>query len=635
MQSFRPCSGWAVALFAGIIFGTALTSLGQITVLQFTNEWKFLQATSAPSAWMTNDFDDAQWPAGGGAFAVPAEEPLPAGLGVNTVLSTNLGDGYIFTSYFRAWMTLASSPTNVSVTGAAAVDDGAVIYVNGREAQRIGMPTGTISYRTAAARSGEVASRPLDTFALASSNFVQGDNLIAVEVHQDFNTSSDIVFAMKLDVEQLSPVVITTQPADQTVPENSRANFHVEATGSRLRYQWFRNNVAIPGATNALYQTSPVTFALSGSSYHVVVSNPVNVVRSAPATLTVVADTFRPRVESIVLDTNMLRVIVQFDETISPQSATNRANYSLMILGTTNTIPITNAQYALDRVRVWANQALNPRTNYALCIANVFDLRTNALVPNPTCLPVLFETVSNAVSMGEVWRYNDIELGPLPTNWMALDYNDDPNTPPYHWAEARAAFANLHSPGFQPCSPVRTFLSLGPITYYFRTRFFVSREYPTNSAFRLRHMVDDGAVFYLNGREIYRRNMPPDPITYTTRPLASVGDAQCVTVSLEGVRPVVGTNVLAVEVHQVNEPIADVAFDTEATIDFLRGPELPALRAVSTNGQAVFTWEGAGWRLQSSEAISGPWSDVTTTSNSYVILPTVSEGRRFLRLVAP
>jgi len=224
----------------------------------------------------------------------------------------------------------------------------------------------------------------------------------------------------------------------------------------------------------------------------------------------------------------------------------------------------------------------------------------------------------------------------LPANWMTLDYDDDPDTPPYHWAEAPASFVHSRSTSFQPCSPVRTSLSLGPVTSYFRKRFFIQRDYPTNAVLALRHVVDDGAVFYLNGREIYRRNMPPGPIDYNTRPPASVGDAQCVTVALEGVRPVVGTNILAVEVHQVSESInADAAFDTEAGFHFLRGPDLPPLRAVLTNGQAVFTWEGGGWRLQSAEAISGPWSDVTTASNRHVISPTAAEERRFLRLVAP
>ena len=639
MQSFRRSSGSVACLFAGLIFGTftAATSLGQTTVMEFTNEWKFLQVTSTPSAWMTNDFDDSSWPTGRGVFAVPANEPLPAGLALGTLLSTNVGEGYIFTTYFRSWLSLTSSPATTFVTGLAALDDGAVIYVNGREARRIGMPSGPVSYRTAASSRGDVSGRALDMFTLDSTNFVQGENLIAVEVHQDFPTSFDMVFAMKLDTEQLSPVVITAQPADQTVPEGTRASFYVGATGSRLRYQWYQNNAVVGGATNALVLTSPGTPALNGRTYHAVVSNPVNVVTSAPATLTVVADTFGPRVESLLLDTtNLARVIVQFNESVTPVSATNRDNYSLMILGTTNRIPITNVQFAVpNRVRVWADRTLNPATSYALCVANVTDMKTNMLVPNPSCPAVLVATVSNAVSMGELWRYNDIELGPLPADWVTLDYNDDPDTPPYHWAEARAAFANSHSPTFQPCSPVRTSLSLGPVTYYFRKRFVVSQEYPTNATFALRHMVDDGAVFYLNGQEIYRLNMPPGPIYFDSRPPMNIIDAPCVTAFLQGVRPVPGTNILAVEVHQSNELIADVAFDAEAGVQFLRGPELPTIRVASTNGLAVFTWEGEGWRLQSAVAVAGPWSDVTTTSNRYVLPPPAGEEQRFLRLVAP
>src|SRR6187397_631543 len=104
MQRFRRNPRLAARLFLGLIFGTAasVTALGQATVFPFTNEWKFLQVTSTPSAWMTNDFDDSNWLNGRGPFAVPAEEPLPAGLAANTVLSTNRGDGYIFTTYFRS-----------------------------------------------------------------------------------------------------------------------------------------------------------------------------------------------------------------------------------------------------------------------------------------------------------------------------------------------------------------------------------------------------------------------------------------------------------------------------------------------------------------------------------------------------
>lgn len=633
-RGFKSFAGFGSALLFTVI--GAANSPAQTTIIHYTNEWKYLQATSAPVAWNTSTFDDSSWLAGRGTLAVPATEALPAGPVFNTLLNTNVGEGYVFTHHFRTRVNLPS-PTNLNITGSAAIDDGAVIYVNGREARRIGMPmTGTISYNTPANRGGEVGSRTLDAFTLASSHFVEGENLIAVEVHQDVANSADTVFAMQLDIEILDPPAITIQPSDQTVPEGSRGRFFVGATGTRLRYQWYQNNVTIAGATNALYETSPATLAVNGRTFHVVVSNAVTAVRSDPARLTVVADTFGPGVRTITQDgTNLHRLIVHYDEPVLRLTATNHANYSLHVLGTTNTIAITNANYAIDRIRLWLSDSLNPSVGYLLCIANVHDTKTNLIVPSPTCAPVLFPSTSNAVSMGEVWRFNDVELGPLPPNWVTLNYNDDPNTPPYHWAESSAAFARSHNTGFDPCSPIQTSLSLGPVTYYFRKRFFSPREYPSTAVFTLRHMVDDGAVFYLNGREIYRVNMPAGPVEYNTRASVSINNALCVEVALEGVRPVVGTNILAVEVHQSLETIVDVVFDTEANIDFLRAPELPRLHSVVAGSETAIAWDGDGWRLQSATNISGPWSSVAANTNRFVVPPAPAHEQKFFRLVTP
>ena len=52
-------------------------------------------------------------------------------------------------------------------------------------------------------------------------------------------------------------------------------------------------------------------------------------------------------------------------------------------------------------------------------------------------------------------------------------------------------------------------LSPGLITYYFETDFDVSTaQFDGLSGLKLVHMIDDGAVFYLNGVEIWRFAMP-------------------------------------------------------------------------------------------------------------------------------
>lgn len=109
---------------------------------------------------------------------------------------------------------------------------------------------------------------------------------------------------------------------------------------------------------------------------------------------------------------------------------------------------------------------------------------------------------------------------------------------------------------------VATPLNLGPTTYYFRQDFTFTGD-PASTILALRTIVDDGAVFYLNGQEIYRQNMPAGTIGANTAASSEVGAA-----SLSGVIPIVGTlnigqNVLAVEVHQASPSGQDVRFDAE------------------------------------------------------------------------
>jgi len=66
-------------------------------------------------------------------------------------------------------------------------------------------------------------------------------------------------------------------------------SFSVTATGSSLQYQWARNGAAIAGATGSTYTTPATTFADTGSSFTVAVSNSAGMITSNAATLTVTA----------------------------------------------------------------------------------------------------------------------------------------------------------------------------------------------------------------------------------------------------------------------------------------------------------------------------------------------------------
>lgn len=79
-----------------------------------------------------------------------------------------------------------------------------------------------------------------------------------------------------------------TQPASVTIPVGQTATFSVTATGTgAMTYQWFKNGVAISGATSSTYTTPATVAGDSGAVFTVTVTNSAGSATSGPATLTV------------------------------------------------------------------------------------------------------------------------------------------------------------------------------------------------------------------------------------------------------------------------------------------------------------------------------------------------------------
>ncbi len=100
---------------------------------------------------------------------------------------------------------------------------------------------------------------------------------IMVGYEDAFDSISPNQSYMVLDnirVVTITPPVITLQPVNSTNAVGTPATFTAAATTSTIvtNYQWFRNNVAIAGATNASYAIASVAVASYGS-YRVEVSD--------------------------------------------------------------------------------------------------------------------------------------------------------------------------------------------------------------------------------------------------------------------------------------------------------------------------------------------------------------------------
>lgn len=79
---------------------------------------------------------------------------------------------------------------------------------------------------------------------------------------------------------------ITAEPISQTVSRGRNVTLSVTATGDGLRYQWYRNNQAMPGATAATYTIASASDSDAGT-YYVTVSNSCGSVSSRQVTITV------------------------------------------------------------------------------------------------------------------------------------------------------------------------------------------------------------------------------------------------------------------------------------------------------------------------------------------------------------
>ncbi|MBK9137279.1 MAG: Ig-like domain-containing protein [Verrucomicrobia bacterium] len=120
--------------------------------------------------------------------------------------------------------------------------------------------------------------------------------------------------------------LIFQPPASQVVLATRDVTFLVGAVGSEpLAYQWFFNGGPLAGATNAVLNL-PLVSTNQAGPYFVVVSNLVGAVTSQVAVLTVLPDTVGPAVVAFtpsgVLNTNVSRLTVQFDERINMDSFT-------------------------------------------------------------------------------------------------------------------------------------------------------------------------------------------------------------------------------------------------------------------------------------------------------------------------
>lgn len=185
MPSITPfMKSFALSLLlvpAGLILAADLVPYG--------STWRYLDdGSDQGTAWREQAFVDSSWAQGAAQFGYGDGDEA------TTVASSRI------TYYFRHEFSVTDASAITSATLEVLYDDGAIVYLNGTEIHRTSLLPASGEVAFDVDTSGFSPDNSVDAgISVAPALFVDGVNLLAVEIHNDSATSSDISFDLRLE----------------------------------------------------------------------------------------------------------------------------------------------------------------------------------------------------------------------------------------------------------------------------------------------------------------------------------------------------------------------------------------------------------------------------------------------------
>jgi len=189
--------------------GSGETALPGTVLVSRGSDWEYLDDGSDPAdTWRTGT---GSWPVG------TAEFGYGDGDEVTTVRCGDTADCTLnqVTTYFRKSFQVTDVAAIASLRVQLIRDDGAVIYLNGVELARSNMPEGAVTSQTLAFDS-EITEITWQELTASAASLRNGNNVLAVEIHQWSNTSSDISFDLELVAVQGAKTVGSSETRGMT-----------------------------------------------------------------------------------------------------------------------------------------------------------------------------------------------------------------------------------------------------------------------------------------------------------------------------------------------------------------------------------------------------------------------------------
>lgn len=477
------------------------------TLIPFESNWKYLDnGTDQGTAWQQTSFDDSAWPEGAAML----------GYGGSTVYGTVLSWGPSSSQkyrcyYFRNTIEIPNKDLVGNLKITIRIDDGAVVYINGVEVMRKNMPEGEITYMTFA-NVTVGSSYAQFTEIIPGDLLVNGQNTIAVQVHQSTANSSDLRFDLSAEASGVQPhtnfIIADGMQISLLSPDglsgDTTQTIHTQNNISLGRFPdgqaWKYLLNPSPGTTN----TEPALNKLPHATFNEVMVTNQNVISDE--------------------DNEYHAWFELFNYSTEP------ANLSGYFISNNSLEP---DKYQIGQMMIEPNA-------YKLVWASGKNRQGS--------------TINNIIPAGSAWKYKD-DGSNQGTAWTALDFDDAA------WAQGAAELG--YGDGDET-----TVINGGPSgnripCYYFRRKFNID-NIDLLGQLQLGLLRDDGAVVYINGVEVLRDNMPQGEITFQTWASATVDDINERTYFkflIDKSMLVNGENIIAVSVHQDRPASSDVSFN--------------------------------------------------------------------------
>lgn len=169
-------------------------STAPVSMVEFNSTWRYLDNGSdqTGTGWQNSNFDDTEWNEGTGEFGYDS-----------TIEATLLDFGgdpnnKHITYYFRRKFLVGNVAGIRELTANLLYDDGAIVYINGVEVARTNLPDGAVSSDTVADSASEEGIYEALDLGDSIPFLLNGENTLAVEIHQADPASSDVSFDMDL-----------------------------------------------------------------------------------------------------------------------------------------------------------------------------------------------------------------------------------------------------------------------------------------------------------------------------------------------------------------------------------------------------------------------------------------------------